>query len=262
MTRIPPEAAKAAAIIRQCLPKSPAAVYLHGSAVSGGLRPRSDVDLLAVIDKEMTPESRKSLAAGLMAISGRYPFDPAGRRPLELIVFSRADMAAALYPARSEFVYGEWLRQAYEAGGIPGPACDPEFTLVLAQAGREAMPLFGPDARELLPLVPQEDIRRAIADALPALLAAQEGDERNVLLTLARMWRTLVSGEFYPKDVAAAWAAGRLPDAQAAVLIAARAAYLGLRENERNGQRPEVRNTIRALRDCVTAELGNGDHHG
>ncbi|PHM61787.1 aminoglycoside adenylyltransferase family protein [Xenorhabdus ishibashii] len=252
---IPSEVNKVLLIVQKRLAKSLVAVYLHGSAVVGGLRPRSDVDLLVVIDQPMTSEVRKCLAADLMMISGRYPSDPDGRRPVELIVLLHADLAASLYPARSEFIYGEWLRHEYEAGEIPKPVCDPELTLVLAQSRQEAIPLVGPNASSLLPAIPRSDIYRAIKDVLPALIETLQGDERNVLLTLARMWRTLVTGEFVSKDVAADWAAARLPAIQAAVLTDAREAYLrGCEEDWRNRQQ-ELRLTVSLLHDCVLTNL-------
>lgn len=252
---IPPDAHTALPILHALFSESLVAVYLHGSAVTGGLRPHSDVDLLAVIDGPMTRENGKRFAAALMAVSGRYPRDPAGRRPLEVIVFSRTDLAVPAYPMRCEFIYGEWLRHAYEEGSVPAPMSDPELTLVLTQARREAKPLFGPDANELLPVIPQADIRRAIGDMLPSLCETLEEDERNVLLTLARMWRTLATGEFVPKGAAADWAIARLPDAHAAVLAHTRDAYLGFDKNDWHGRQVEIRETARVLRDYVEAGL-------
>lgn len=252
---IPSEADKALLIIKKQLAKSLLAVYLHGSAVAGGLRPHSDVDLLVVIDQPLTPEAREHLAAELMMISGRYPFDPDGRRPLELLVFLRTDLAAPPYPARCEFIYGEWLRHDYARGEIPKPVYDPELTLVLAQSRQEAKPLLGPNASELLPAVPRPDIHRAIGDALPTLIDTLQGDERNVLLTLARMWRTLMTGEFVSKDVAANWATARLPAEQAAILDDARAAYLGKGEGDWQNRQQDVRRTVNSLHDHVLANL-------
>ena len=88
--------------------------------------------------------------------------------------------------------------------------------------------MIGPDPVKLLPVIPESDISRAIGDALPALLGTLEGDERNVLLTLTRMWRTLVTAEFVPKDVAAEWAMPRL-DADAAALIPMREGCISAR---------------------------------
>ncbi len=252
---IPSEAEKALLIVQRLLAESLVAVYLHGSAVAGGLRPRSDVDLLVVVDQPMTPGIRECLAASLMAVSGRYPFDPDGRRPLELIVFLHADLAAPPYPARCEFIYGEWLRSGYEAGEIPEPVCDAELTLVLAQSRQEAIPLFGPSAGSLLPAISGLDIRRAIGDVLPALIETLRGDERNVLLTLARMWRTLLTGEFVPKDVAADWAAARLPAEQAAVLADARESYLKAHEEDWRNRQHELRLAVSSLHDRVLVNL-------
>ncbi|MDX7989114.1 DUF4111 domain-containing protein [Xenorhabdus sp. 12] len=252
---IPPEADKASCVVQKRLAESLIAVYLHGSTVAGGLRPRSDVDLLVVIDRPMTAGERECLAADLMTISGRYPFDPKGRRPLELIVFLRADLATSLYPARSEFMYGEWLRHAYEAESIPDSVCDPEITLVLAQSRQEAISLIGPNASTLLPAIPTPDIHRAIKDVLPGLIQSLKGDERNVLLTLARMWRTLVTGEFVSKDVAADWAAARFSPVQAAVLADAREAYLYGREEDWQNRQQELQLTINSLHEHVLMNL-------
>ena len=194
------------------------------------------------------------LAADAMEISGRYPFVSEEQRPLELIIFVKSDLSPPSYPARCDFIYGEWLRSAYETGEILSPVRDPELTLVLAQARQEAKTLFGPEPDKLLPTIPQADIRRAIGGCLPALAESFAGDERNVLLTLARMWRTLVSGEFVPKDVAAAWAESRLTEKHAAVLADARRAYLGLCEDTWN-QRQEARRTMHALYERVMENL-------
>ncbi|BET98067.1 aminoglycoside adenylyltransferase domain-containing protein [Xenorhabdus taiwanensis] len=203
----------------------------------------------------MTSEVRECLAADLMMISGRYPSDPDGRRPVELIVFLCADLSTSRYPARSEFIYGEWLRHEYEAREIPKQVCDPELTLVLAQSRQEAIPLVGPNASSLLPAIPRSDIYRAIKDVLPALIETLQGDERNVLLTLARMWRTLVTGEFVSKDVAADWAAARLPAIQAAVLTNARENYLRGREEDWRNRQQELQLTVSSLHDCVLTNL-------
>ena len=252
---LPTEVNQALSCVKTLLAKSLVAVYLHGSAVVGGLRPRSDIDLLVLIDEPMTLEVRERLATELMKISGRYPSDPDGRRPLEIIVFLRSDLAASLYPARCEFIYGEWLRPAYENGEIPKPVCDPELTLLLAQAAQEALPLFGPAADSFLPTVSRSVIQRAIKDAMPALIDALQGDERNVLLTLARMWRTIVTGEFVSKDIAADWAAARLPAGQAAMITTARDAYLRIGEEDWQNHQQELLLTVNSLRNNVLGSV-------
>ena len=253
-TTVPPEAAKVLSVVREQLAESLVAFYLHGSATAGGLRPDSDVDLLAVIDRPMTSAVRASLLNKLLKLSGR-PGQKSAARPIELIIFLRADLSVEAYPARCEFIYGEWLRDEFEAGKEPAPARDPEMTLVLAQARREAKTLAGPAADELLPVISQEDIRRAIADVLPPLLKTLGTDGRNVLLTLARMWRTLATGEFAAKDVAAKWAESRLPPEQALTLAIAREAYLGARKDNWRRMQKELERAANSLSAQVKVSL-------
>src|SRR5690606_17718366 len=117
-------------------------------------------------------------------------------------MFRLSDLSENRFPIRAAFTYGEWLRDTFESGEKPMLVHDPEHTVILAQARREAIPISGPDRADLLPAVPMDDVRRAIRDLLPALMDGFAGDERNVLLTLARMWRTACAGDFLPKDEA------------------------------------------------------------
>ncbi|MEJ8572740.1 aminoglycoside adenylyltransferase domain-containing protein [Microbaculum marinum] len=249
----PPEQIRAAAdAIRGIFQDSLAALYLHGSAVSArGLGPQSDIDLLAVIDCAMTDVQRRGLVSALLGISGRHPAAPDGPRSIEVIVFLKSELHANIPTAHSEFTYGEWLRKALEGGELPMPNVDPEYTLVLAQARRRARPLFGPPAAELLPDCALEHVMHAMRDALPALLDGLFGDERNVLLTLARMWQTAATGAIVSKDAAATWAAPQMPDEEAAMLTYAREAYLGHLEDEWKGRRSAVRRTAAFLRQRV-----------
>lgn len=252
---IPPEAKKVLPIVKALFAESLVAVYLHGSAVAGGLRARSDVDFIVVVDRPMTPVSRRCLADELMAISGLYPVDAEGRRPLEVMVFLSSALTGLGYPARCEFIYGEWLREEYKAGEIPDSICDAELTLVLAQAREEAVALFGVDLSALLAPIPQSEIHQAIRDVLPALIVSLEGDERNVLLTLARMWRTAVVGDFVAKDVAASWAADELTAEQAKVLLDARREYMDEGEEDWQKRQSELKATVNSLRSHILENL-------
>ncbi|MDQ0373940.1 aminoglycoside adenylyltransferase domain-containing protein [Cellulomonas humilata] len=52
-----------------------------------------------------------------------------------------------------------------------------------------------------MPAAPVADLRRSIDDSLEPLLDGLVGDERNVVLTLARMVVTLETGAIVSKDV-------------------------------------------------------------
>ncbi len=203
-------------------------IYLHGSAAQGRLQPQSDIDLLVLIARPMTQQERIALLAALLSLSGRHPRGTHAPRCLEVMAFDAGGRGIHAYPAQAEMVYGEWLRSAFESGEIPGPTSDPENTLILAQARKEAKSLLGPEIAHLLPEIPIATVRAAMRDGVPALLSGLRGDERNVLLTLARIWRTAEFGDFVSKDAAAAWAIPRMPHQDAMILDYARKAYLGM----------------------------------
>ena len=245
----------ATAALRSVLGDALLAVYLHGSAVSGRLQPQSDIDLLAIVDRAMTHTQRHDLIKVLLRISACHPAVPEGPRCIDVIVFVLSDLSEIDFPARAEFAYGEWLRDEFEAGGMPTPTRDPEYTLVLAQAHQEAVCLIGRCASELLPEISPRHRRQAMADGLPALLRALRGDERNVLLTLARMWRTASTGEFVTKDAAAAWAIPQMPDQHATTLDYARRAYLGEIVDDWRTRWDDARRLAEHLRVRVTGLL-------
>src|SRR5204862_5514672 len=87
--------------------------------------------------------------------------------------------------------------------------------------------LAGPPLSALLAPVPAADLRRALTDLIPRLDGDLDSDTANVLLTMARVWATLVTGEILPKDEAASWAIERAPAVARGLLARARGVYLG-----------------------------------
>jgi aminoglycoside 9-adenylyltransferase len=150
-----------------------------------------------------------------------------------------------------------WLRAEFEANRIPSPAFDPDLAVVLTTVRHKSLALLGPGARELFEPIPSEDLHRAIAESLPTLIGELRGDERNVLLTLARMWVTLATNEIVPKDVAAQWVLARLPPEQEAVLDLARRAYLGECSENWAQREKEVDAFVRYAQHALNACLQN-----
>ena len=202
-------------------------VYLLGSAVVGGLQPDSDLDLFAIIDRHLTRAERQALVDRLLPISGRDTRPPSWR-PVELTAVVASEVRPWRYPPRFDFQYGEWRRDEFLRGDLePWPSSNPDVAVLVTMVLAHGKPLFGPRAAELLDPVPRADLLRAMVDEIPGLLDDLPSDTRNVLLTLARMWTTVVTGEVRSKDEAAAWAAARLRVAHRLRLLRARAGYLG-----------------------------------
>jgi predicted nucleotidyltransferase len=202
-------------------------VYLYGSAIVGGLRPDSDLDLFAVIGRGLTLAERRTLVDRLLPISGRDTRPPSWR-PVELTAVVGSEVRPWRYPPRFEFQYGEWLRDEFLRGALePRPSSNPDVAVLVTMVLAHGEVLLGPPAAELLEPVPRGDLVRAMVDEIPGLLDDIDSDTRNVLLTLARMWTTVATGEVRSKDAAAHWAAQRLPEVHRLPLQRARAGYLG-----------------------------------
>ncbi|WP_430335882.1 aminoglycoside adenylyltransferase domain-containing protein [Rhodococcus sp. ACT016] len=227
-------------------------VYLYGSAASTGLRPDSDIDILAVTRRSLTRAERASLVKLLLGISGwhghleRFP-DVAGRRPLEVTFLVRQDLTPMTARPRRDFQYGEWLREEMTTGALPEPAEDPDAVILLATALQFSRALRGRALGEVFNPVPSHLLRQAAIDQVPNLISEVDGDERNVLLTLARIIVTLETGDIVSKDTAAQTVATRRTGHERALLQMARAGYLGLETDDWSESSREAQALVKAL---------------
>lgn len=221
------QAAAALAVLRDVLGDAIAAVWVYGSATDAdGPRPDSDLDLFVLAERHVSPAERRAIVEGLTPISWRRE-RPDGWRPLEVTIVASDEVRPWRYPPRMELQFGEWLRESYQQGDYePEERTNPDLAVIMRMVRERGEPLVGPEPGAALETVPHGDLVRATLDALPALLADLEDDTRNVLLTLARMWCTLATGELRTKDAAARWAAQRAPAAGRSLLERAVRLYL------------------------------------
>ncbi len=237
-------------LVRRVLKREAVGAYLHGSAVLGGLRPASDVDVLVVSRRHMSDDERRRLLDGLLSLSG------AARqaRPVELAVVVQSQVRPWRFPPTCDFLYGEWLRREFGTGGPPRPEPMPDLALLITMVLAGDRPLIGPPPAQVLDPVPHADLVRAAVAGTPALLQDLDDDTRNVLLTLARVWATLATGRIMPKDAAAQWALARLPPEHHPVLRHVRYLYLHRRYSDEDWT-AELRAGVRPLADHVLAEI-------
>ena len=214
-------------LVREVLGDDAIGAYLHGSTATGRLQPRSDLDVLVLTRRPTSPAEKRTLIDRLPRMSGRG--DPTGKaRSIELTIVVGSTIKPWRYPPSVDFQYGDWLRSEFEGGDPapwtnPNPDLAPLITMVLDMD----KPLFGPPAAEVFEPVPRADLDRAMVAGIPGLLEDLTGDEANVILTFARVWTTLATGDIRSKDEAADWCLARLPREHRAVLERARAVYLG-----------------------------------
>lgn len=219
--------AAAVAAVRDALGRDPLGLYLFGSATLGGLRPASDLDLLAVVGRPTTRAEKEELVRRLLAISARR----AGAerwRPVELTLVVGSDVRPWRYPPTMDFQYGDWLRSDFERdeGSVWQPSPNPDLAVLVTMALLSGRRVLGQAAGELLDPVPFADVDRSIVDGIPGLRAELDSDTRNVILTLARGWATVATGEIRSKDAAAEWALRELPPEHRPPLARARDLYV------------------------------------
>lgn len=198
--------------------------YLYGSAVEAGLKADSDLDLFLVTGRPLDAEEKQRLVDGLMPISSRDSRPPQWR-PLEVTAVAQPDVSPWRYPPRMDFLYGEWLREEFLAGRIEPARPNPDLGVLITMVRQRGRALIGPPAAQVLDAVPAADLGRAMVDTIPSLLDDLEPDTRNVLLTLARIWTTLATGEIRSKDAAADWVLPHLPEGVRPMLARARDLY-------------------------------------
>jgi streptomycin 3"-adenylyltransferase len=225
--------------------------YLHGSVVLGRLRPRSDIDVFAVSARRLTRPEKERLAARLLAISGRHPAD-GPPRPIELTVVVASEVRPWRYPPAMDFQYGEWWRDRFENGDVePWPSrTNPDLALLVTMTLRADATLAGPPPSEVLEPVPKADFNRALSAELEDVVKDVHSDTTNVVLTLVRIWTSVVSGDIRSKDAAAGWALPRLLAEHRAVLERARDIYLGADERWH-----DLRDQIEPFVDRIATEI-------
>jgi hypothetical protein len=210
------------------------------------LQPESDLDLLAVTRRSLPTPKRVELTDLLLRFSGRRATVQPGR-PVELTSVVHSELSPWTYPPVCDYQYGEWLREDITAGQLPAPHPHPDLAILITSARSGSEPLRGPALDEIIDPVPAADLRRAIHDSVQPLLGDLHGDERNVLLTLARMVVTLETGEIVPKDDAAGRAMSVLPPGNRDLLEVARQGYLGHVADDWTQNRELTRETAERL---------------
>jgi len=212
-------------LLREVLGESLVGAYLHGSSVLGELRPRSDLDVLAVGGRSLAHGEKRELVDRLLSISLRP-------RPIEVTVVSEQEIRPWRYPPNIELQYGDWLRAELERGEVEPSNPAPDLAILISIALQSDAALMGSPPSEVFDPVPWADVANAMIRGTPGLLDDLESDTRNVLLTLVRIWCSLSTGEIRTKDAAAEWALPRLPPPQRSAVERARAIYLGEQEED------------------------------
>ncbi|EHM2231689.1 aminoglycoside adenylyltransferase family protein [Salmonella bongori] len=217
------------------------AIHLYGSAIAGGLKPNSDIDLLVTIRQPLTDAQRAMLMQALLALSSP-PGLSSDKRALEATFVVYSQLVPWFFPPSREMQFGEWLREDIGRGIYEPAQQDWDIVLLITQMLDASIPLKGEHAEKLFIPAPAEQLLKALRYPLNFWQSAAdlEGDEYHIVLTLARIWYTLSTGRFVAKDVAADWLLPQLPADYATTLRAAQHEYLGLEKKNWHSLMPAV----------------------
>jgi predicted nucleotidyltransferase len=206
-------------------------VYLHGSVVLGCFGPHSDIDVMAVSVRKLGRDRKHALVQMLLEVSN-------APRPVELDVILASTLRRWRHPAPFEFHYSESLRGRFEAGELEpwehGVNRDlAAHAAVIREAG---VAVVGPPPSEVFPEIPEADFCDALRYDVEwwrghlAELEEIPGGVRNAVLSLARIWATLSTGDQHSKATGVEWTLPQLPAELRLVLEHAYAVYLGTAE--------------------------------
>ena len=225
---------------------------MHGSAVLGGFRPDSDIDVIVVSRRRTTADEKRRLIHLLLSLSGRKASLRPGRK-IECDIVVESEIRPWRYPPAFDFHYSELWRERFESGILEpwtNPT-NPDLASAVTMVLLGDKPLAGPRSSEVFDPVPRNDYIDAILRDIGTVDEFLPWDTRNVVLTLPRIWSAVATEAVYSKEGAAIWALPRLPEEHRAVLERARAGYCGEAEDLWDDVRPEVR----AYADHVVSEI-------
>ena len=211
-------------LVRAVLGTDLIGVYLFGSAVVGGLRARSDIDLMAVSSRRLTIREKRNIIEQMLTITGKP-------RSVELTILVSSEIRPWHYPARMDFQFGNWWRNEYEKGVVEPyrSNVNPDLASLIRVVLHANAVVIGPPPAELFDPVPRKDYIAGLVSTIDEWLEDLKENDlgiRNVVLALARIWFGVVTGQIRPKDQAAEWALSRLPPRHRAILQRAKVGYL------------------------------------
>jgi predicted nucleotidyltransferase len=181
-------------------------VYLHGSAVLGDFsEDRSDVDVLAVSSRSLSPEEKKAITEQLS--QALLPCPATG---LEFHAVCRGDIAARKAPPFELHLATSTdgrPDRAVDGHGHPG---DPDLVMHFAVLRDHGRALLGPAADAVFPAIPRGMMLEAFRGELE--WARENASPSYQVLNACRAWRYVDEGLICSKMAGGVWARERVGD--------------------------------------------------
>jgi len=245
--------------------------YLHGSLAFGCFfSPKSDIDIVFVVEQNMPAELRRTVALAMCDWSDKRTIVG----DIEISVLRRADTFDFKHPLPYELHYGESHKDAIRDGTITfeGDQSDPDLAVYCRVIRERGICLSGAPIEVVFGAVPVEFYKESIIEDLEWIIEDDHVTETpfycvlnccRVLMANSVGWERILN-----KDEGGEWALANLPAEHHAIIAQALACY---RSDEHVD--PSMRRThghdwdleaLRAFRDYVRDRVQlstSGEHY-
>ncbi|MGB7539739.1 MAG: aminoglycoside adenylyltransferase domain-containing protein [Anaerolineales bacterium] len=178
-----------------------AGLYLHGSLAMGCFHPStSDIDLLAVVERAMPSEAKRSLIELLLSLSG-------SPHPLEISLLRPEDMSPWRYPVPFDLHYSEDWRERYVGDLATGVwkewgnarRTDPDLAAHITVIRARGIRLSGESIERAFPDVPRSDYLASITADLEWAGERLAKNPVYAVLNSCRVFAYLQDGRIFSK---------------------------------------------------------------
>ncbi|TVR53831.1 MAG: GNAT family N-acetyltransferase [Spirochaetaceae bacterium] len=190
-----------------------AGVYVHGSLAFGCFNPASsDIDLLVVTERRITPSEKRALVEELLGVS----LSP---HPVEISFLAASDIAPWRHPAPYDLHFSEDWRERYRkalsdgswAGWSSPAGTDDDLAAHIVVTRETGLTLHGRPPVLVLPEVPYEDVAASIRSDLAWAIDRAAENPVYLVLNACRASAFFTERKILSKRDGARWALGSMP---------------------------------------------------
>ena len=241
--------------------------YLHGSLAAGSFHPpKSDIDVLFVVDGALDAETRRGFAVAAALANRDRPIIGS----LECSVVRRSVLAEQLHPMPFEVHFGEeWTDDILsDRFDFHADRTDPDLAAHVQATCEFGVVLAGPGVADVFTALPRADFLDSLHGDLVWILGGENILESPFygILNVARILWVIeeVSPRLVPsKDEAGEWLLGRAPDRHRRVIQLALDVYrdpgVVSPAERRTGGRTWPRESLLEFRDWARARAGSSE---
>lgn len=189
-------------------------LYVHGSLVLGGFNgEKSDIDLIVIIEKELSLEQKVNLTQFFLRVSSN-PY------PIEISFLTKLNLCQWRHPFPYSFHYSEYWREAY-SNEIENDQfkhlsninlVDYDLAAHITVLHYKGVCLYGPKINSIFPEIPKIDYKDSLKREFTDCLELIESKPVNSILNLLRIFFYLKNELILSKSEAGVQGLTYLPD--------------------------------------------------